>query len=127
CYDAAWWEEFYARLKKEYPDVNIIEILPIENVSQIAGKAPGFYSRDLRELGGVIANLQLFIGADSGMMHLASASGTPIVGLFKAANMQTYAPYNNKSTGVNTNETGMETLLVVIKNILQTENNRVVA
>ncbi len=118
CYDAAWWEDFYARLVKEYPDFNIVEILPIENVSQIGGKAPSFYSRDLRELGGVIAGLQVFIGADSGMMHLASAAHAPVVGLFKADNMNTYAPYNNGSIGVNTMQTDMTGLLSSIDAIL---------
>jgi ADP-heptose:LPS heptosyltransferase len=36
-----------------------------------------FYSKDIREIGAVIANTEIFIGADSGIMHLASASLTP--------------------------------------------------
>jgi hypothetical protein len=30
----AWWDDFYAALLQEF-DYNIIEILPVENVSQI--------------------------------------------------------------------------------------------
>jgi ADP-heptose:LPS heptosyltransferase len=41
-----------------------------ENVSQIAFKSPTFYSKDIREIGAVIANTEIFIGADSGIMHL---------------------------------------------------------
>src|SRR5690606_16692038 len=80
CYDAVWWREFYERLTGRYPQYNVIEILPVEDVSQIGKKAPAFYSRDLRELGSLIANLHVFIGADSGMMHLASAAGASVVG-----------------------------------------------
>ncbi len=72
-YDVAWWEEFYGRLKSECPDCNIIEVLPVENVSQISFRAPSFYSKDIREVGALLANVNVFIGADSGMMHLASA------------------------------------------------------
>jgi hypothetical protein len=38
-----------------------------ENVSQIAFK-PTFYSKDIREIGAVIANTEIFIGADSGII-----------------------------------------------------------
>jgi ADP-heptose:LPS heptosyltransferase len=104
CYSREWWEEFYERLRKEFPDFNIIEILPVENVSQISFKAPSYYSKNIREIGSVIANTSLFIGADSGMMHLASASGTPTVGLFKITKHKIYEPYNKNSMAINTSE-----------------------
>jgi hypothetical protein len=42
---------FFAALLQEFPDYNIIEILPVENVSQIEFKSPTFYSKDIREIG----------------------------------------------------------------------------
>ena len=118
CYSTAWWHDFYAALLREFPDYNIIEILPVENVSQIEFKAPTFYSKDIREIGAVIANTEIFIGADSGIMHLASASLTPTVGLFSRPNQVTYAPYNNDSTAINTNSSSTETSIKIIKDIL---------
>jgi hypothetical protein len=70
----------YDRLKAEYSNYNIIEVLPVENVSQIGFKAPTFYSKDVREIGALMANTEVFIGGDSGIMHLASAS--KVSGLF---------------------------------------------
>ena len=101
-----------------YPDYNIIEVLPVENVSQLAFSIPSFYSKDVREIGSFITNTNLFIGADSGMMHLASAAHTSVVGLFKRNNVKVYAPYNGKSVGVNTNETGIGELVAIIREIL---------
>lgn len=119
CYSEVWWENFYGRLKEEYQkDYNIIEILPIENISKISFKAPSFYSKDVREIGSLMANTEVFIGADSGMMHLASAAQTPTVGLFSVTNPNKYGPYNNKSVAINTNTTNTNESIEILNSIL---------
>jgi ADP-heptose:LPS heptosyltransferase len=118
CYSESWWEKFYARLKNEYPSHNIIEVLPIENVSKISFKAPTYYGTDIREMGSLIANTQVFIGADSGIMHLANASQTPTVGLFSVTDPTVYGPYNNNSVGINTNQSTMDDCIKIVDKIL---------
>lgn len=117
-YSVEWWEDFYQRLTTAFPNYNILEILPVENVSQIAFKAPSFYSKDLRAIGSVIANTELFVGADSGMMHLASAAQVPTIGLFKANNLATYAPYNTKSAALHICISDTDECIEAIKGIL---------
>ncbi|MCI9843196.1 glycosyltransferase family 9 protein [Flavobacterium pectinovorum] len=118
CLSESWWEDFYNSLKSEYENYNIIEILPIENVSQIGFKAPTFYSKDVREIGSVIANTDLFIGADSGIMHLSSAVHTPTVGLFSVSNLKKYEPYDNNSIGVDINTVSEKEYFKVFNTIL---------
>ncbi len=118
CYSPEWWESFYDRLEKEYPNYNIIEILPVENVSQLEFRIPSFYSKDVREIGSVIANAALFVGADSGIMHLASSVHTPTVGLFSVSNIATYRPYCNTSIGINTGISSTNELFTAIGDIL---------
>lgn len=118
CYSEFWWTKFYERLKTECKDYNIIEVLPIENVSQIAFKAPTFYSKDIREIGSVMANTKLFIGADSGIMHLASSSQTTTVGLFSVTNQIKYQPYGNNSVAINTNVSDTNECIKIINRIL---------
>jgi len=119
CYPESWWEPFYERLKSEYPNYNIIEILPVENVSQIGFKAPTFYSKDIREMGALIANTEVFIGADSGIMHLASSAQTPTVGLFSGTNINMYTPYNNNSVSIDTNSGTADDWIKIIDRILK--------
>lgn len=107
CYSESWWGKFYKKLKTQYPNHNIIEILPIENVSQIGFKATHFYSKDIRQIGALIANAEAFIGADSGIMHLASSVQTPTVGLFSISEQKKYEPYCNHSIAINTNKTSI--------------------
>lgn len=118
CYSYEWWEAFYERLLKDFPGFNIIEMLPIENISRINFKAPHFYSKDIREMGGVLSNTAIFIAADNGVMHLASASMTPTVGFFSVTNELVYGPYGNGNIAINTNNTNIDDWMRSIHKIL---------
>lgn len=118
CYSEFWWAKFYERLKTEYQNHNIIEVLPIENISKISFKAPTFYSKDIRQIGSFIANTEVFISADSGIMHLASSVQTPTVGLFSVTDAETYRPYNNNSVGINTNNCDTDECIKILNKIL---------
>ncbi|HMG90520.1 MAG TPA: glycosyltransferase family 9 protein [Chryseolinea sp.] len=118
CYSKNWWDTLYTRLKLECTEYNIIEILPIENVSQLSFAAPAFYSKDIREMGSLIANAEIFIGADSGIMHLASSVHVPTIGFFAVTAKDSYAPCNDKSVAIETNNTKLDDWMREITNIL---------
>jgi ADP-heptose:LPS heptosyltransferase len=46
-----------------------------------------------RELGAVLHNAALFIGNDSGVMHMAATVGVPVVGVFGLTNHRAWGPY----------------------------------
>ena len=121
CYSESWWEKFYARLKEEYPTHNIIEVLPIENVSKLLFRAPTFYSKDIREIASLIANTEAFISADNGIMHLASAAQTPTIGLFSVTDKDAYEPYNSNSAGIRITTYDTDECITVLNTILKRE------
>jgi len=88
-------------------------------VSQIQFKATTFYSKDVREICSVIANTEMFIGADSGMMHLANASQVPTVGLFSATVANKYKPYGNNSIAINTITSSIDEWFKILNNIAE--------
>lgn len=49
-------------------------------------------NRELGEVAVLLRRCALFIGNDSGLMHLAAAAGTPTLGLFGPSRMSEYAP-----------------------------------
>ncbi|WP_346882243.1 glycosyltransferase family 9 protein [uncultured Algibacter sp.] len=118
CYSENWWETFYTKLKTAYSDYNIIEMLPVENISKINFKAPHIYSTDIHEMAAIIKQTSIFITADNGIMHLASASLTPTVGFFSVTHTRIYEPYGNKSIAINTNETSINDWFEKIDTIL---------
>lgn len=119
CYSKSWWKGIYEKLKEHYQDYNIIEVLPIEKVSQIDFKAPTYYGKDVREIAALISNTKVFIGADSGIMHLSSSSGAPTIGLFSVTTQKKYEPYGNNSMALNTNVMEFSDLKKAIDNALK--------
>ena len=118
-YGTDWWEKFYTALLNAFPDHNVVEVLPVENVSQLNFKAPSYYSKDIREISAFIANTEIFIGADSGMMHLASASLSPTLGLFAVTKSDVYAPYGGGSRAVNTEQTSVDDLIQMVRGLIK--------
>lgn len=95
-----WWEAFTTALRARRPDVHIVEVLAEHGRSQLPGVTASFYTRDLRKLAAVLANMQGFVSADCGVMHLAAAVGTPTLGLFTQSNRSKYTPYGPRNEGI---------------------------
>lgn len=118
CYGAEFWQEFYSKLQTRFGEThNLIEVLPVENVSQINFKSKNYYSKDLIEIASVLSHTKVFIGADSGMMHLAATSTTTL-GLFKNNSLEKYQPFGNSSRGINTNKTTIDECLDLVQNLI---------
>ena len=119
CYSEDMWGPTYKELLQRFPEYDVIEILPVENISRINFEAPHYYSKDIREIAAVMANSAVFIGADSGMMHLASAAGAPVIGLFSQTDPAIYGPYNNGSISVQSKTCPVGELFPSIEKVLK--------
>lgn len=115
-YDSSWWQPFYDALSLEFSDeYEFVEVLPAENISQFNHQIKHYYSRDVREIASVLQNGALFIGADSGIMHLAAASGVRTIGLFKVTQPDKYEPYGNGSGYVDTTKSSLPEMVSEIR------------
>lgn len=65
----------------------LIAALPRGNVVDLVGRV------DLLAAAATLSRARLYIGNDSGLMHLAAAAGTPTIGLFGPSREALYAPW----------------------------------
>jgi heptosyltransferase III len=92
-YSESWWGEFITAFKEMNPHSSILELIPMHGHSMLGEAWTGYYSSDIRRMGAVMANMDLMIAADCGVMHLAVASKVPTVGMFCVTDASVYAPY----------------------------------
>jgi heptosyltransferase-3 len=118
-YSSDWWMPFYKQLKTEFPEHNIVELLPIENTSQINFTAPNLYSKDLREMAAFIEATDLFITPDNGTMHLAASTDTPVIGFFKVTSIKKYKPYGGLNRAFDTKKTSIHDWIGAAHDILK--------
>lgn len=85
-----WWIELINCLKKLDHNIQIIDILDPNNTVPINEEVNTLSEKNLRVLAAKIANLDAFICGDTGPMHLASASLTPTIALFKTTSPDLY-------------------------------------
>lgn len=65
--------------------------LPGERVISVVGEP------DLLDVYAMLGDVRLFVGNDSGMMHLAAAAGAPTLGLFGPSDDRLYAPWGEQT------------------------------
>ncbi len=55
---------------------------------------------DLQETGACLEGASLFVGNDSGLMHMAAAAGAPTLGLFGPTDERIYGPWGQRTASV---------------------------
>ena len=74
----------------------VIAALPGDRVIDLVG------TLDLLTAGAILREAALFVGNDTGLMHLAAAAGAPTLGLFGPSNVKEYAPWGPRAATVQT-------------------------
>ena len=65
----------------------LLASIPSERVIDLVGRT------DLLTVAALLRRCVLFIGNDTGLMHIAAAAGTPTLGLFGPSPAEQYAPW----------------------------------
>lgn len=117
-FDQAWWRAMLRELKRRLPSVQIVEIRPPTGAAAFP-EHPGYASTSVREVAAVIGSTDCFVCADSGLMHLGSASHATTVGLFKVTDAKIYAPYGGASIGITVGADGPAAVSAAVARVAQ--------
>jgi len=96
-----WWLPFIKKLLIKNPHFIFVDILPPNISDAIHPKALPISFSNLRDLACFMSSLDFFICADTGPMHLASASYTPVIAFFNATSADKYGPLGEYDRVVN--------------------------
>ncbi len=72
----------------------LIDTLPADRSLDLMGKL------SLLEIQACFGQVDMFVGNDSGLMHMAAAAGTPTLGLFGPSREEHYAPWGDLAVAV---------------------------
>ena len=92
CLPPEWWRQLVDCLRARAPSIRLVEFLPEDARTRLAGVVPGTYTPDLRMLGAKLAATSLVVIADGGVMHLADAAGATVLALFQTTAPSQYGP-----------------------------------
>jgi ADP-heptose:LPS heptosyltransferase len=73
---------------------SVLDALPAERTLNLVGETP------LLTIYACLKRAAFYVGNDSGLMHMAAASGTPTLGLFGPSREAHYAPWGEKCRAV---------------------------
>jgi len=114
-----WWLDWIAELQNIAANIQILEVLaPDVSVPLIEG-GPYIQMANLRQLAAVLSQLDAFVCADTGPMHLASAAGTPTIALFNATTADIYGPQGVNDLVLQQNQLSIPELAVAVVRHLQ--------
>ncbi len=118
CYPVAWWRRIIATLREQEPGTQLIEFVPHDGLARFGGEIPVLFSTELRRLGAALAATSLLVSADCGVMHLASAAGARVLGLFKTTDPVRYAPYGGGNEGLMASDDNPDAVVTRIRALL---------
>ena len=94
--DDVWWLAFVKAVQAIDSSVTFIDILDPNTTTTLNEGMPSISEKNLRTLAAKLSQLDAFICGDTGPMHLASASRTPTIALFKTTSPSLYGTLGDK-------------------------------
>ncbi len=87
-----WWLHFITCLQALHPQLHLVQVLPPSGGESLRAEVATVRHARLTQLAGHIRQMDAFISADTGPMHLAAAVHTPTIGLFTVTSPAKFGP-----------------------------------
>ena len=116
--DDGFWKALISRVKERDASICIVDVLAPNGSDTLEEGMLSYSKKDLREVASFVAALDAFICGDTGPMHLASASGTSTIALFKVTAPSLYGTLKSNDLSLVLQDKSMDQVVDEILNHL---------
>ena len=116
-----WWEKLIKEIKKLDNSIVIIDILSPDIPKKLNSECLEYSNKDLRKLGAFFRACGVYLSADTGPLHLASASKAKVIGLYNRTDAKTYGPSGKNDIVINYANKNFKEIANIIYNAIKTE------
>jgi len=116
----SWWIEWHKELLKLDKNIVVIDVLSPDITQKLNDDVLEYFNKDLRKLGAFFSVCDLYISADTGPLHLATASKAKVIALFNKTDAKTYGTLNKKDLTIDiNNKTPKDIAEITIKQLFK--------
>ncbi|WP_457744875.1 glycosyltransferase family 9 protein [Sulfurimonas sp.] len=98
-----WWNEWFVEVKKLDENIVVVDILSPDILIKLNDEVLEYSNKNLRALGAFFRVCNMYVSADTGPLHLASASQARVLALFNKTNAQVYGTLGKNSKTIDIN------------------------
>ncbi len=98
-----WWNEWHKELLNLDSAITVIDILSPDIKSKLNDNCLEYSNKNLRVLGAFFAQCDIYISADTGPLHLSSASGAKTIGLFNQTEIEVFGTLGEQNKNIEIN------------------------
>jgi len=98
-----WWNEWFYELRKLDKNIVVVDILSPDILTKLNADMLEYSNKNLRALGAFFHVCSAYVSADTGPLHLASASDAKVLALFNKTDAAVYGTLGAKSKTIDIN------------------------
>jgi len=114
-----WWNEWYKEIKNIDQNIVVVDILSPDILTKLNDDVLEYSNKNLRALGAFFHVCDAYVSADTGPLHLASASDARVLAFFNKTNAEVYGTLGEKSKTVDINGRSPKELAYVTTEFLE--------
>jgi len=99
-----WWQEWQEALFLHDNSLVIIDILSPDILTKLNSRCLDYSNKNLRALSAFFKACSIYVSADTGPLHLASASGANVFALFNKTDVTVYGTLGEKNRTIDINQ-----------------------
>lgn len=117
-----WWNQWHQELLKIDNNIVLIDILSPDIIKKLNENTLEYSNKNLRLLGAFFKESDLYISADTGPLHISSASGAKTLGLFNKTDIKKFGVFGKNNLSLDITQLSPKEVAIMTYKHLQKES-----